>query len=198
MSLVFGRARNLILYTNPSVPIHFEFQRGSINLLVGKNGSGKTTLMRALLREPVVVSGELEFFAPSDLAYLPQEPVFPEHLKVRDLLKLAFLAFNRLPAGTEDRIQKELIEFGIERLADRPLHALSSGERQRAFLARVLLQPCKALLLDEPTNHLDPDVTDRLWERLKQLPQTGVEVIASTHDRHIVRTSEFYKLDLSI
>lgn len=196
------RVSELILICSPNQPLNFEFKRGKVNLLVGKNGAGKTTLLRALLREPVVKSGKVEFPPTESLSYLPQEPIFPDHLKVRDLLRLAFLGrtdlFGRLPKSAEENIDRELDWFGLTPLKDRPLGELSSGERQKAFLARTLLQPAQVILLDEPTNHLDADITDRFWERIAELPGRGVEVIASTHDREIIRGRRFHNIEISV
>lgn len=167
----------------------YSFVRGKVNLLVGKNGSGKTTLLRGLLREPGAFRGDIDFPSAEKLSYLPQEPVFPDHLKVRDLLKLAFLL--RKDLYTDDKIESALKEFDLKRYENQILGRLSSGERQKAFLARTLLQPCEVLLLDEPTNHLDTDITDLVWEKVARLPAQGVEVIASTHDREIIKNQKF-------
>jgi len=190
--------RLALLYVNQ--PVTFELAPGKLNLLVGKNGAGKTTVLRAILREPVVQSGTIDFPEPRHLAYLPQEPIFPEHLKVRDLLKLAFLnqtdLFGKVPAEASHKIETELEAMGLQALAHRPLGQLSSGERQKAFFARTLLQPAKALILDEPTNHLDPEITDALWERLAAMAKAGLPILASTHDREIIRSPHIQKIEI--
>ncbi len=187
------KTSELVLIHLPSLTLNVEFKKGQLNLLVGNNGAGKTSLLLALLGEPVVKSGTIDFPSVDKLAFLPQEPIFPDHLRVRDLLKLA--ALGKPPA--EDKIEEELSFFRLKALENRSLGDLSSGERQKAFLARTLLQPCQVILLDEPTNHLDADVTDLLWDRLSRLPSQGKEVIASTHDRVVLKSDRFHKILIS-
>ena len=76
--------------------LNFSLHQNQITAVLGKNGAGKTTLLRALLSEPVIRAGHIEFFGiPArrfeELAYLPQEPLYPIHLSLVNCLALAFV-----------------------------------------------------------------------------------------------------------
>lgn len=178
----------------------FAFPRGAITALIGHNGAGKTTLLRAILGEPVLRSGDI-FIGPDcrsvrtmrpadfarEIAFVPQEHVYPPDLRLRDMLALALLPrlgmFGRRTPEHDAEIERVIASFALEKLADRPLRRVSTGERQRAFLARALLQRPRLLLLDEPTNHLDPAAVAAFWETLlTKREELGFDVLASTHD----------------
>jgi len=174
---------------HPLCDVVLEFPRGKLIALIGRNGAGKTTLLRALLGEPVLSTGKLSL---PGVAFVPQEHLYPPDLVVRGLLGLAFLPklgwFRHLQPQDCAAIEEALVGFGLVPLADRSLKALSSGERQRVFLARAVLQQPKVLLLDEPTNHLDPAAVRGFWELLLEKRRgASFDVVASTHDLAFVQ-----------
>src|SRR4029078_4609649 len=73
-----------------SKPFSFSFPRNTLIGLVGRNGSGKTTLLRSFLGEPVLLSGIIEGVT-DKVAFVPQEHVYPPHLRLNEMLRLAFL-----------------------------------------------------------------------------------------------------------
>ncbi|NRB30078.1 MAG: ABC transporter ATP-binding protein [Rhizobiaceae bacterium] len=95
-----------------------------------------------------------------------------------------------LGAHSADEHQRALEETlsltGLNRLADKPMGQVSGGERQRAHIARALVQKPKLLFLDEPTNHLDPDAKGRVLSLVTTL---GVTVVMVIHD--LVMIPEF-------
>ncbi len=85
---------------------------------------------------------------------------------------------------TEAEARSTLAAFGLGRaLLDRPVEALSGGQRTRLALVRALLAPGDLLLLDEPTNHLDLFGAAALAEILRELPTA---VLVATHDRELI------------
>jgi iron complex transport system ATP-binding protein len=74
---------------------------------------------------------------------------------------------------------------GVLQFADRPITALSSGERQRAFIARALAQRPAVLLLDEPTSHLDISYQLEVMEMLKELAESGTTIAIVMHDLNL-------------
>jgi ABC-type cobalamin/Fe3+-siderophores transport system ATPase subunit len=186
-------------------PLTFEFPSGAITALIGPNGAGKSTLIKSLVREPVLLSGNLflsliskplNHVSPRELseqiALVPQEAPFPGDLALVDFLRLSFLAkagtFGTLPDVQDPRIVQALLTFSLESLKHRPMRKLSSGERQKVFLARALLQNPKLLILDEPTNHLDPGSIYCFWKAvLEEKQRRPIEIILSTHDLDFVR-----------
>jgi iron complex transport system ATP-binding protein len=164
--------------------------------VIGPNGAGKSTLLRALAGL-IPYQGTVAFDpAPAGrgrrglariLAYLPQRPVLPPELAVRDYVLLGrtpYLGYLGV-AGAGDR---DLVDGVIERLelgalAGRRLGTLSGGERQRAALARALAQRPRVLLLDEPTTALDLGHQQQVLELVDTLRlQDGLSVVSTLHD----------------
>lgn len=180
--------------------VSLELRAGELMALVGPNGAGKTTLLRAIsgLVEPtrgtVFLDHEpLASLAPraiaTRLASVEQAIRCPEELRVWDAV-----ALGRLPhlgrfqsLGEHDRA---VLDAALERtectaLADRRVATLSSGERQRVWLAMALAQEPRVLLLDEPTSHLDIHFQMTILELVKSLARDGLTVIASLHDLNL-------------
>lgn len=150
--------------------VDLAIQPGSITGLIGPNGSGKSTLLRAMARLIQSQSGHTSILGQridrlsskrlaQRLAVMPQHPVAPPGVTVRELVGYGRSPFNAWykPAPPSDR---ELIDALIDRcdltpLADRLVHTLSGGERQRAWIAMALAQQPKVLMLDEPVSALD-------------------------------------------
>ncbi|NBX82979.1 ABC transporter ATP-binding protein [bacterium] len=169
------------------VPLNFSLPQKGLVALTGTNGSGKTTLLRSLLGEKTLLSGNwfwdgisipVQKWSAGNLskhiAYLPQEPLYESTQTVQDHWRLA----SKVRSFRFD-LQNLASELGLS--LNQRLGEMSSGQRQRAFLGRVLLQPCQLMILDEPTNHLDTELKQDIWRTLKQLSQ-GQLIWLATHD----------------
>jgi heme exporter protein A len=155
--------------------------------VVGANGAGKSTLIKllALLLRPT--SGSLEI-AGADCARAPQAikkllgVAFHDSLLYPDLTVAENVRFTaRLYAvdhGAE-RTARLLQQFGIAPLADVRVRALSRGQRQRASLARALVNDPRIVLLDEPDTGLDARSVELLAARLSQ--SNAEAVVFTTH-----------------
>jgi iron complex transport system ATP-binding protein len=183
---------------------------GQITALVGPNGCGKSTLLRGLARllaprgGAAFLDGKAIHQLPTrelarQLGILPQSPVAPEGLTVRELV-----AQGRYPhqswlqqwaADDEAAVLKALALTGMAELAERPVDALSGGQRQRAWIAMTLAQETAVILLDEPTTFLDLShqiEVLQLLERLnRQERRTIVMVVhdlnhATRHATHLI------------
>lgn len=171
---------------------------GKITVLVGPNGCGKSTLLRGLARllKPrsgaVYLDGDLIAKLPSKalarrLGILPQGPVAPEGLTVRDLV-----AQGRYPhqhwlqqwSADDERITTRALAItGMAELAARPLDTLSGGQRQRGWIAMALAQDTPTLLLDEPTTFLDIAHQLEVLQLLQMLNETeGRTIVMVIHD----------------
>ncbi len=194
LAVSYGRAR-IIDGLDLDVP------RGGVTTIIGPNGCGKSTLLRAtaglIPRDRGVVSLNGQDTATMKrreiartLAVLPQTPVAPEGLTVRDLV-----ARGRHPHQTwlrqdspEDRLAvDEVMELTqIAQLADRPLERLSGGQRQRAWIAMVLAQDTPLVFLDEPTTYLDLSHSIEVLSLVRRLAdETGRTVVMVLHDLNL-------------
>jgi iron complex transport system ATP-binding protein len=190
--------------------LDLEVPKGRITTLVGPNGCGKSTLLRGMARllrpigGAVYLDGEAIARQPSRilarrLGILPQSPVAPEGLTVRELV-----AQGRYPHQSwlrqwsqEDAQQVEaaIATTHLHDFANRPLDSLSGGQRQRAWIAMALAQNTQTLLLDEPTTYLDLahqiEVLDVLYRLNRQGGRTIVMVLhdlnmACRYSHHLV------------
>ncbi|KOX08839.1 ABC-F family ATP-binding cassette domain-containing protein [Nocardiopsis sp. NRRL B-16309] len=143
-------------------------------LVTGPNGAGKTTLLRVLAGELAPTSGSVSVSA--RVGHLRQDdPVPPPgHTVLR--------AYAEGRSEPPEDLREELGSLGLFRPAelDRPVAALSVGQRRRIEVARLTSGVHDLLLLDEPTNHLSPGLVEELEQALSRY--TGALVIV-THDR---------------
>lgn len=177
------------------------FPSGAVTGLLGPNGGGKTTLLHILVGLLTPQSGTLEVAGRSASCYTRREwgqlvglvPQY-EHIPF-DVSVLDYVLFGRAPhlgpldqpGARDEAVARAALESaGVLSLAERPVTALSGGERQLAMVARALAQDPRILLLDEPTSHLDPAHRRAVHDVLRQLAERGVAVIFSSHDPNLV------------
>lgn len=172
--------------------------KGKITALIGANGCGKSTLLRGLARllQPkhgiVYLNGSNIFrlstkIVAQQLGILPQGPVAPEGLTVKDLVSQGRYPYHQWweSWSTEDQycVQKALEITDLLEMADRFVDTLSGGQRQRAWIAMALAQDTEVLLLDEPTTFLDLAHQVEVLKLLSNLnQQSGRTIVMVLHD----------------
>jgi ABC-2 type transport system ATP-binding protein len=166
--------------------LDLEVERGEIFGFLGPNGAGKSTTMRLLLDLIRPTSGSASIlgldtradslevrrrigFLPGDLALYPK-------LRGRDVL--GYLA--ELRGGVDRRVRDALVErFDAD--LDRPIHELSTGNRQKLGLVQAFMHDPELLILDEPIAGLDPLVQRRFHALLGEVSARGRTVFLSSH-----------------
>lgn len=145
-------------------------------LITGGNGAGKSTLLRVLAGEIIPTGGQIT--RRGRFGRLPQEP-HPGR-PGETLLQ----AYARGRPGSVEEHAERLLALGLFTRDQLPVlvRSLSTGQRQRLALARLLTHPTDTLLLDEPTNHLSPALTEELEQSLADYPGT---LILVSHDRRL-------------
>ena len=173
--------------------------KGEHWLLLGQSGSGKTTLLHLLagLRTPksgAVLVGEtdiaklraskLDKFRGDNIGIVFQVPHFVRSLNVEDNLALT----QSLSGKKVDRkkIRQLLDRLNIGHKANSKTNSLSQGERQRAAIARALVNDPVIILADEPTSALDDTNTDQVIDLLEeQATAADATLLVVTHDTRL-------------
>jgi energy-coupling factor transport system ATP-binding protein len=158
--------------------IDLHCRRGEVLAVTGANGSGKTTLLRTLAGLLPPLSGQLNR-RPGRCAYLPQEPGALLHqATVRSEVEQT-IRWMRLDCSPEPIIS----DFGLAELAGEDPRDLSTGQRQRAALAAILVGDPEMVFLDEPTRAADQPSRKALVDAIDRLAAKGAAILVATSDR---------------
>lgn len=183
--------------------VSVQLNAGEVLALIGRNGAGKSSLLNLLSGERLPDTGRvylhdrpLADWPGADrarlLAVLPQQQALNFAFGVRDVV-----ALGRYPHATgkrrDDAIVAEAMALcELTDLAERNIHQISGGERQRVHLARVLAQIWDAqpeghrfLLLDEPAASLDLHHQQLLFQAVRRFARRGVGVLLVVHDLNL-------------
>jgi iron complex transport system ATP-binding protein len=171
---------------------------GGLTAIVGPNGCGKSTLLRTMARAlrpqagRVLLGGRPIHDLPTRrvaraLALLPQGPVAPEGLTVRELVAQGRFPHQTLLRQWSDAdaaaVARAMNRARVAEFAERPLEALSGGQRQRCWIAMVLAQDTPIVLLDEPTTFLDLKVQVDVLGLLRSIAhEEGRTVVVVLHE----------------
>jgi len=181
--------------------LDFAVESGGALVLTGPNGSGKSSLIRIMATLLAAVDGHMAWNGEpiaedpenhhARLHYVAYQDAIKPVMTVRE--NLAFWAGLK---GPQDRVETALEAVGIRRLADTPAQFLSSGQRRRLSLARLVASEAELWLLDEPTVGLDRDAIG-LLEGLVAAHRAdgGLAVLATHQPVDLGRDEE--RLDLS-
>src|SRR5438270_4907642 len=157
----------------------FALERGEHVALVGPNGSGKTTLLETLLGRREQAAGSSRLGHGVEPAYFSQHEVeLPRTGSVLDAAQSA----TGLPRPQAQALLGRFLFSGWEE-HEKPVVALSGGERRRLALALVVASGANFLIVDEPTNHLDLESREALEAALEAFPGT---LLLVSHDRALL------------
>ena len=157
----------------------FALERGEHVALIGPNGSGKTTLLETLLGRRPPVSGTVRLGHGVEAAYFSQHEV---ELDERGSVLQATQGATGLQRPDAQNLLGRFLFSGWDE-HEKPVAALSGGERRRLALALVVASGANFLVLDEPTNHLDLESREALEAALDAFPGT---VLLVSHDRALL------------
>jgi iron complex transport system ATP-binding protein len=195
------RARDVNLQIDAKLLIAhaaFDVEPGSVVAVLGRNGVGKTTLLRTLagVRAPdrgsLTIDGREVAHVPPALrarmiAHVAGDDLFLDRLTVRDVVSMGRYPHHRWWQWREEARDHASIDGALQAVhmdafAMRRFDTLSSGERQRIWLALALAQEARVLLLDEPTSHLDVGVAREILRLLRTQALAGKAVVCVLHD----------------
>ncbi|MBI4892236.1 MAG: ATP-binding cassette domain-containing protein [Acidobacteria bacterium] len=164
---------------------------GEVVGLLGPNGAGKTTILRMIagILEPdsgaVYINGQNlsddPLAAKQAIGFHSGDTQLYQRLNPREALQYFGRLYGMTEPALSGRIQKLISELEMEAYAERPCSTLSSGQRQRANIARAFLHEPDLLILDEPTNALDIVSGQFIVEAIRRERAAGRAVLFSTH-----------------
>ncbi|MFZ4156792.1 ribosomal protection-like ABC-F family protein [Streptomyces pseudogriseolus] len=165
-----------VTVTGRLAPADVTVKAGERLLITGPNGAGKSTLLTVLAGRLTPDTGQVT--RRGRTGHLTQEPAPGRPGET------VLQAFARGLPGHPDDHAETLLALGLftpDRLTAR-VTDLSTGQRQRLSLARLLSRPSDILLLDEPTNHLSPSLIEEVEQALADYPGT---ILLVSHDRRL-------------
>ena len=153
----------------------FALEPGQAGLLAGPNGVGKSSLLRLIagLLKPSAGS----CIVPETTALCDDRLALDEHLPLDQALRF----WAKLDGSDDADVTAAMARAGLSHLAEVPVRYFSTGQRQRARLARTYLTDARLWLLDEPANGLDTDSVARLGTVLQDHLDNGGIILAASH-----------------
>ena len=156
-----------------------QIKRGQKMGIVGLNGTGKSTILKAISEEIPFITGQARLGSQVKLGYFDQHH---RNLDPRNTV------FQQIHAVTPNAVKQDILSFlakfqfrGDE--VDKPVTALSGGERARLSIATLIRNGVNLLLLDEPTNHMDIPSMEAMEDTI--LSFSGAAIVV-THDRYLL------------
>ncbi|ALF16181.1 ABC-F family ATP-binding cassette domain-containing protein [Lactiplantibacillus plantarum] len=162
-----------------SEPDNLNIKKHEAIAIVGPNGIGKSTFLKSILGQIPFIKGQAVFGTNVVTGYYDQE-----QRNLNDRKTVLGELWDEHPTTPEKDIRTILGSFlftGED--VDKPVHALSGGERARLLLTKLAMQNDNFLILDEPTNHLDIDSREVLEVALNDFDGTLLFV---SHDRYFI------------
>ncbi|MBK9975477.1 MAG: ABC transporter ATP-binding protein [Planctomycetes bacterium] len=175
--------------------VDLDVMPGEMVALMGKSGSGKSTLMNLVGSLDRPDRGTIEFFG-RDLAHVSDLPEFRQSeigfvFQLHCLLPhLSLLDNVALPlqgrSGALAKAREALAEVGLGHRVSHVPAKVSGGERQRAAIARAIVNRPRVLLADEPTGNVDSESEKTLLDLFDRLrSEKGMTLLVVTHERGV-------------
>lgn len=174
--------------------VSIEVKQGEIIGLLGPNGAGKTTTFYTIvgLIKPdngniTINNDDITKFpmykrAQKGIGYLAQEPSVFRKLSVEDNIKAVLELSNLKKQEQEERLEKLLDEFGLQKIRKNNGDLLSGGERRRTEIARALASNPKFVLLDEPFAGVDPIAVEDIQKIVSHLKEKNIGILITDHN----------------
>ena len=177
--------------------IDLSLPKGKLIGLIGPNGCGKSTMMKCISKinkgwtGRIIIDGEdIGPMRPMDVAHrvanVPAEAGQTFGMSVMDMVMLGRYPFvNRVwweSREDERKVREALKAFGLDHYRRKQVSLLSSGEKQRALIAKAYVQEPKVMLVDEPSSHLDMKYKLNVMEYLKRMSRGDMTVLVAEHD----------------
>ncbi|MEM7113956.1 MAG: ABC transporter ATP-binding protein [Chloroflexota bacterium] len=190
-----GEARSALDNCSVAIPA------GKRVAVIGRNGSGKSTFFlhcNGILRPlsgKLLLDGEVMEYGRSDIKKIRQKVgiVFQNaddqlfSASIEQDISFGPLNLGLPQAEVRERVREVAAQCELTHLLDKPIHALSGGEKARVALAGVLAMRPEIILVDEPTASLDPLMRQQVFRIFNQLHAAGKTIIVATHEYEVAR-----------
>ncbi len=171
--------------------LNLAISKGEVFGFLGPNGAGKTTTIRMMMGILVPSSGSVTIDGldcrtdrvdvKRRVGYLPDNPIFYDYLKGREILVFVGEMHGQSRAEAEERAGVLLHELALDDAEEEYAANYSTGMKKKLGLACALIHDPSVLILDEPTNGLDPRAQREVQERLLRAAADGKTIFLSTH-----------------
>jgi ABC-2 type transport system ATP-binding protein len=169
--------------------ISFEVKEGEVFGLLGPNGAGKSSLISMITTLSSVTCGSISTFghdvtqnsikAKMNVGVVPQELIVHGYFSLREILLYHSGYYGLL--NNHKRVDYLLERLGLWEHRNKSVRELSGGMKRRMLIVKALVHSPKLLLLDEPTAGVDVELRRSLWDFVKELNESGVSVLLTTH-----------------
>ncbi len=180
--------------------VTLKINKGEFIYLIGKTGAGKTTLLRLIYMDLFPSQGNVivdqfssSTIRPRQIPYLRRKVgvVFQDFKLLNDRNVYENVAFALRVIGIKGRELKSrvlsvLTQVGLNHKRYHLPGTLSGGEKQRAAIARALVNEPFILLADEPTGNLDPEASRDILDLLERINKSGTAVCMATHNYDLI------------
>ena len=175
--------------TKAITDLNFEVKEGEVFGLLGPNGAGKTTFLSILGGTVTKTSGNVNVWGfdidknprqvKASIGIVPQEVNLDAFFSPKQLLELQAGLYG---IAKRDRITDLILQMvSLEGKANAYSRSLSGGMKRRLLIAKAMVHQPPILILDEPTAGVDVELRKNLWKNVKELNNSGVTIILTTH-----------------
>ncbi len=180
--------------------INLRIEKGEFTAIMGASGSGKSTLMNILGCLDKMNSGkyilngkDISILSGNELAYIRNKEIGFVFQSFNLIPRISLLENVQLPmmyAGIPGKERKEKALYALEKvgLSDRVKHLpneISGGQKQRAAIARAIVNSPAVLMADEPTGNLDSKSSEDIMKIFQDLNNEGATILMVTHENDI-------------
>lgn len=191
--------------------LSFQVAPNSFQFLTGPSGAGKTSLLRLMLLSLSPTRGLVKVFGKEAASIRPEQmPIIRrkigvvfqdfrllDHLTTYENVALPLQVRGKMEQDYRQDVRDLLDWVGLgDRMHVHP-PVLSGGEKQRAAIARALIDQPDILLADEPTGNVDPPLARRILRLFIELHRSGTSVVIATHDLSLMDQYDARRLVLN-
>lgn len=194
-------------YSNEKIidDISLDIEQGSMISISGENGSGKSTLLKLILGQLKAENGTIKLLDKyihtiksfKEIGYVPQiqnynDVKFP--ITARELVALNLyedFGLFKIPKKIhKEKAEKILNEMGLQDYINTPFNELSGGFKQRAMIARAMINNPKILILDEPTSGVDQQSKLTFLKLIDKMnKEKNMTIIIVTHETNLIENN---------